>query len=149
MWSRGSQGANTSAEGSIADGRSFGHALDMNRLSIRAEDVARIRTVVRGFGGGYRSTAEFREIAWRCGGATDAELATAAKALIEGDRTFAILARLAAGDAVSACTAVSLASQVAHVADDVLRGQLKNLFCTLVGAIAGRPIAPERRRLTA
>ena len=103
-------------------------------MSIRADDVARIRTVVRDFAGGYRSTAEFREIAWRCGGATDAELATAAKALIGGDRTFAILTRPATGDAVSTYITVSLASQVAHVTDDVLRGQLKNLFCSLVGA---------------
>lgn len=121
----------------------------MNRLSTRADDIARIRSVVRGFGGGYRATAEFREIAWRCEGATDAELASAAKALVEGDRTFAALARHDAVDASGPCTAVWMASQIAHVPDDAFRAQLKDLFCTLVAAIAGRPVAVDRRRRTA
>ena len=104
---------------------------------------------MRGFGGGCRATTEFREIAWRCKGATDAELAATAKALIEGDRTFAALTRHAAGDASGSCTAVSMALQIAHVPDDAFRGQLKDLFCTLVSAIAGRPVAVDRRRRTA
>ena len=149
VWRRLSQGANVSAERRIAEPHSFVHALDMNRLSIRADDVARVRTIVRGFGGGYRATTEFREIAWRCKGATDAELAAAAKALIEGDRTFAALARHAAGDASGSCTAVSMALQLAHVPDDAFRAQLKDLFCALVAAIAGRPLAVDRRRRSA
>ena len=42
-----------------------------------------------------------------------------------------------------------MASQIAHVTDDAFRAHLKDLFCTLVAAIAGRPVAVDRRRRTA
>jgi hypothetical protein len=118
----------------------------MNRLSTRIDDLLRLRHIVPGFGGGRRCVSDLRALAWGCAGASDAELAESAKALIGMADVFARLVPDAGLRVSDDALATTVALRICHVPDDAMREALKSAFCSAVQAIAGRPVADDMRQ---
>lgn len=115
----------------------------MNRLTARIDDILRVRAAVPGFGGGWRTLSDLREIGWRCAGAEDAEMAAAVRSLLERAEIFARICSTSGGEPAVDATTMALA--ICHVPDDAVRTALKDAYCAAIEAIAGRPLNSDRR----